>query len=181
MINPQYYKWLAGLSQYPAFVVTTSQTEEALKKQAGLELVLRFFAFRKVPYQSGLDVHEYLDKALIQMASDSAFPFGAEKEIFEKTFTLLNRAMGQDAFKRWDGNHFTGKFLMSLFEVTATGVSENIADITSRGQPGDADFVQERAKTLWQSETFKQNSGAGVRGTTRLAKLLPMAASHFKP
>jgi hypothetical protein len=70
---------------------------------------------------------------------------------------------------------------MSLFEVTATGVSENIADITSRGQPGDADFVQERAKTLWQSETFKQNSGAGVRGTTRLAKLLPMAASHFKP
>ena len=73
MINPQFYRWLAQPSQLPAFVETTAQTEEALKKQAGVELALRFLAFRNAPYQQGLDVHEYLDKALVEHGRERQF------------------------------------------------------------------------------------------------------------
>ncbi|HTF70449.1 MAG TPA: DUF262 domain-containing protein [Edaphobacter sp.] len=179
MINPAFSRWLTSRSENPDFKATTAQTEEALRKQAGVELVLRFLSFRSVPYKQGLDVHEYLDKSLITLASDQSFPFESEEVVFERTFAVLNSALGEDAFKRWDGQRFTGKFLMSLFEVVALGASRNINDIER--QPKPTLFLTERAKALWSDETFQKNSGAGVRGTTRLAKLLPMADLFFKP
>jgi hypothetical protein len=181
MINPKFYQWLVGLSQYPQFATTTAQTEEALIKQAGVELALRFLAFRNVPYNSGLDVHEYLDEALIKMAGDSNFPTKAEEKIFQRTFNLLDTALGSDAFKRWDGTQFAGKFLMSLFEVTATGTSQNLNAIEKLGTQKAEKFATQRSKDLWTDPVFERNSGAGIRGTTRLTNLLPMAKDYFKP
>jgi hypothetical protein len=177
MINPNFYNWLKDRSTFEPFMTTTAQTEDALKKQAGVELALRFVAFRRCPYEPGLDVHEYLDKSLISLASDKAFPAQEETEVFERTFGLLQTTLGENAFKRWNGDRFVGKFLMSLFEVIAVGISHNINQIESSADA--VDFVVSRAKDLWQNEVFQQNSGAGVRGTTRLAKLLPMAKEFF--
>lgn len=60
MINPHFHVKLKELAEFAPFIATTCQTETALEKQAGVELVLRFFAFRNVPYEKGMDVHEYL-------------------------------------------------------------------------------------------------------------------------
>src|SRR5438067_10451838 len=181
MINPKFHEWLVGLSQHPAFAKTTAQTEEALRKQTGVELALRFLAFRNVPYTSGLDVHEYLDEALIKMAGDSNFPCKTEEKVFQRTFNLLEAALGSDAFKRWDEKEFTGKFLMSLFEVTATGTSQNLNAIEKLGSNKTEKFITQRSKDLWSNPIFDKNSGAGIRGTTRLTNLLPMAKDFFKP
>lgn len=179
MINPHFYSWLKERSSLDVFITTTAQTPDAILKQAGMELVLRFVAFRRCPYKQGLDVHEYLDKALIDLARDKDFPEEAERDVFVRTFTCLDSALGSDAFRRWDGTRFTGKFLMSLFEVIAIGVSKNLTQIEGEGQ-ATSEFIEERAKALWENETFKQNSGAGVRGTTRLARLLPLAEEFFR-
>lgn len=181
MINADFYRWLAALSQYPQFIRTTAQTEEALSKQQGVELALRFLAFRNVSYTSGLDVHEFLDEALIKMAGDPNFPAQTEEDIFRRTFNLLDAALGGNAFKRWNGAEFTGKFLMSLFEVTATGTSQNLDEIEHLGPDNATQFVIERSKALWDDRTFTHNSGAGIRGTTRLTNLLPMAKNYFQP
>jgi hypothetical protein len=146
-----------------------------------VELVLRFFAFRHVVYKTGLDVHEYLDDALVKMATNVEFSFATEAAVFASTFALLNAAMGDSAFKRWNGADFAGKFLMSVFEVVALGVSKNIDAIGALGDVGSRDFVRARCIVLWQNATFIQNSGAGVRGTTRLANLLPLAEAFFRP
>lgn len=180
MINPALYKWMVERSQAESFVTCTKQTEEALKQQAGIELVLRFLAFRLVPYQPGLDVHEYLDEALIKLATDPSIDFDNECSIFDRTFKLLADSLGSDSFRRWDGQQFTGKFLQSLYETVAIGLSRNLAQIEGLG--GDAHrFIKERTVALWSEPTFIENSGAGVRGTTRLAKLLPLAEPFFKP
>jgi hypothetical protein len=42
-------------------------------------------------------------------------------------------------------------------------------------------FILQAAKTLWHNDIFKKNSGAGVRGTTRLSRLLPLAKQHLNP
>ena len=105
----------------------------------------------------------------------------AESEVFQRTFRLLDDVLGDKAFKKWDGQGFSGKFLMSLFEVVATGVSGNLDAIESLG-PADAQtFVTKRCKDLWSDDVFTRNSGAGVRGTTRLANLLPIANAYFRP
>ena len=181
MINPDLYKLLIKLSENDDFVKTTNQTETAVEKQAGVELVLRYFAFKHHPYKNGLDVHEYLDSALVEISKDDKIDWQEEEEEFNKTFSLLNESLGDKAFKRWDGNNFGGKFLMSLYETIAFGVSQNIDEISDQIRGDQKIFVISRAKDLWADPFFEKNSGAGIRGTTRLSNLLPMAKGFFKP
>ena len=180
-LNRDFYDWLMKHSRNPAFVETTGQTKAALESQAGVELALRFFAFRFVPYKAGMDVHEYLDDALMKMATDAAFDMAAESEVFTKTFQFLSGALGSTAFKRWNGNEFSGMFLMSVFEVMSTGVSYNLIELEGLESQQRSDFIQQAARNLWGNPVFIQNSGAGVRGTTRLSRLLPIAADLLKP
>ena len=50
MINPELQKWIEALSVVPSFNQTIRLTETAMEKQLNMELVLRFLAFRRVPY-----------------------------------------------------------------------------------------------------------------------------------
>lgn len=179
MINPDFHAWLLAQSNFPHFVTTTAQTDTALEGQAGAELALRFFSFLNFPYKKGLDVHEYLDAAIVDMASNSDFDMAAGQNLFERTFTALSNALGPNAFKRWDGTDFRGKFLISVFEVLAPGVAHNIDAIEAL--PDASGFIRDKAKELWGNQTFQNNSGGGTRGTTRLINLLPMAAEFMKP
>ncbi len=180
MLNKPFYDWLKTCSKNADFRETIQQTSSALKRQAASELALRFFSFRNVPYQKGLDVNEYLDEALMKMASDQEIELDREKDALDRTFGLLRRTMGKRAFKRWDGVSFKGKFLMSVFEVVAFGVSQNLDDIEAKSSHEQKAFVESRCKELWANPVFQKNSGAGVRGTTRLANLLPLAKDHFR-
>lgn len=180
-INPEFYNWLTACANDAAFKKTTAQTETAIEAQAGVELALRFFSFRSIAYRAGLDVHEYLDGALMQMATKQDYDMAGEGDVFHKTFKYLNEALGDRAFKRWNGQNFTGKFLMSVFEVLATGISHNVAALSVMPEVERNQFLTQTAQTLWNNDAFTANSGAGVRGTTRLAKLLPIAAQMLNP
>ena len=175
MIRPAFYRWLQKISGYISFVKATSLTDTAINKQASLELVLRFFAFLKVPYQKGLDVHKYLDNAAILMAMDDNLDQAVEEQIFCSTFDLVHKALGEQSFRRWDGSRFSGQFLQSVYEVVATGVAENLDQFRALGDELAAKAIEQRSKELWSNEIFNKYSGAGVRGTDRLANLLPIA------
>jgi len=180
MLNPTFFTWMQNLANTQDFKRIVIQTEEAKKKQAEMELVVRFLSFRNIDYKNGLDVHEYLDAALISMANNPTFSANREAESFQRTFSILSADLGVNAFKRWNGTEFSGKFLMSVFEVVAYGVSLSLDSIGALGE-GRRAYLQERVRALWQNETFVRNSGAGVRGTTRLANLLPFARTYFQP
>lgn len=183
MLNPGLFDWLVQRSDDANFKLTTAQTETALEQQAGVELALRFFAFRNVPYTVGLDVHEYLDQALETMASDDAFPRQAEEEVFTKTFRWLGEALGDRAFKKWNAQQqqFMGKFLMSGFEVISVGVAGNAAALEAMTLVERNAHLVGRVSALWADAAFNASSGAGVRGTTRLANLLPMGQAFLAP
>ena len=179
MLNGSFYRWLKELSERANFLETIDQTDYALEKQMASELALRFFAFRCVPYSNGLDVHEYLDNALMWLATGNNLDQPSEAKVFDDTFELLKNAMGAKCFKRWDGSDFKGKFLMSVFEVVVKGVSSNLDAVKAQADP--CEYIESRCKALWEDPVFSENSGGGIRGTTRLAKLLPMAKEFFRP
>lgn len=183
MLNPGFFDWLVLRSNDANFKLTTAQTEIALEQQAGVELALRFFVFRNVPYSSGLDVHEYLDLGLEAIASNKTFPLQSEEEVFTKTFQWLGEALGDRAFKKWNAqqNQFMGKFLMSSFEVIAVGVAGNAKALAGMPAASRNEFLLDRAQALWSDAVFNTHSGAGVRGTTRLANLLTMGQAFFAP
>jgi hypothetical protein len=180
-VNKKFYEWLKRLAQTKSFVGVIAQTETAVSRQSDVELALRFFVYREVSYEGKLDVHEYLDSGMLRLATDHSFDIVAQGQLFTKTFQMIQRTLGADAFKRWDGKRFTGKFLMSLYEVIAVGISRNLEALSEMSQHEQRAFVRRRARALWSDASFKRNSGAGVRGTTRLTNLLPLAAAFFKP
>jgi len=180
-INRPFYDWLIARAAEPSFIKTTDQTDTSLESQMGTELALRFLAFRSVPYRPGLDVHEYLDQALIKMATDTNYDTVGEGEAFRLTFQFLSDALGDRAFKRWNGHTFSGKFLMSVFEVLATGVSLNLDALIPMQPEVRSEFIENAARSLWNNKIFVANSGAGIRGTTRLSRLLPMAGQFLNP
>jgi Protein of unknown function DUF262 len=179
MIDKSFQEWLVSRADTKNFGATIDQTPTAIERQSHVELALRFFAFREVPYKLGLDVHEYLDDSLIQLAKSQTFDRANELAVFDRTFALIHAAMGDGAFRRWNGVDFSGGFLMSVFEVVALGVSKNIDAIESLGNDQSGVFVKKKCIDLWADPTFSKYSGAGIRGTTRFANLLPMAANFF--
>lgn len=179
MIDETFYSWIFSLSSKEKFLNTIDQTEYALSKQIAVELALRFLCFRHVPYQNGLDVHEYLDNAMIKVIEDETFNRVQEEDIFNLTFEYLDQALGSHAFKRWNGNTFGGKFLMSVFEVIAVGVSKEIDKLKVMNESRRNEYLRDKAQELWSNSVFNSYSGAGVRGTTRLSNLLPLADEFF--
>lgn len=181
MANPPFYQWLNAMTQTGPFANTVLLTETAKSQQKHVELALRFVAYRHVPYRKGLDVNEYLDDAVLKLARMDEPARAAEKLIFESTFQVLYDALGSDVFKKWDGNRHSGGFLISGFDAIAHGVAVNLEAILAIDESRRSEWLAGRVKGIWAEATFRTNSGMGVRGTTRLANLLPFGPAWFRP
>lgn len=181
MLNSDFHTWLYGLTAFQAFFDTVQITEEQRKQQQHAEIALRFVAYRQCPYVRGLDVNEYLDHAARQLANAGEAVQNAERDVFEWTFRLLAQEIGNDVFKRWNGNTFSGKFLISAFDAIAYGVAVNRTAIEQMDHAIRSQWLNEKVRALWNEPVYRDNSGQGVRGTTRLTNLLPFGADFFRP
>jgi len=181
MISERFHEWISQLAAFDPFVLTIDQTERAEKRQRPLEYVIRWLAFRNHPYRNALDVHEYLDAAALQMASNKNFKTNDEELVFKSTFTFLNDALEDAAFKKWDGSKFLGPSSLAAYEVIGFGVSLFIDEYSELEPARRNDLLARRIKSLSDNGLFRDNSKAGVRGSTRLSNLLPFARTFFKP
>lgn len=180
MVDKTFFNWVRGCSEDAHFRATVQQTEEAELRQKFIELTLRFFVYRNIPYGGRLDVHEYLDDGMMQLTLNENFNRTEEERIFKETFNLLDRSLGNNSFKRFNRERFLGQFLLSVYEVVAIGVSKNLELIKNLTEDNQIQFINEKVRNLWNNETFQRNSGAGVRGTTRLANLLSLGEEIFR-
>lgn len=181
MLNNDFYAWLNEFASNVNFAELIQITDNQKKQQAHIEIALRFIAYRKHPYARGLDVNEYLDVAARRLARLSPEELDIEKEMYSWTFQILRDADGADAFKRWDGNRHVGGFLISAFDAIAYGVAINRNAIEAMDTTVRSEWLRTKIRTLWAEDVFRENSGSGVRGTTRLTKLLPFGQAHFTP
>lgn len=180
-INPEFYRWLKSTSEFQPFMDTLSITTNAEQQQKNIELALRFFVVKKMPYQGRLDVNEYLDEGAVYLATNHEIDYQDERFLFERTFILIDSALGENAFRKYNVDKFQGGFLISAFEALSNGISLNLDEIEALGEISAKDFIVERTKKLWSSDEFKEFTKAGVRGTTRLQNLIPFSEAHFKP
>ena len=109
----------------------------------------------------------------------SADERATEETVFRRSFALLAAALGENAFRRWDGERHSGSFLISGFDAIAHGDASNLVSINSLNDPSA--WVREKARATWSEEVFQRHSGMGVRGTTRLTNLLPFGVEFFRP
>lgn len=177
MLNKTLYEKLVIAAQDASFVECTAQTERSISEQKPMELLIRFLAYRYKPYDQKIDVHDWLDDVAIDMATDKSYNIDHELNIFSRIFNVLKYSLGSDSFKKFDFENetFVRGFLISAYEAITHGMSSKIDIIEANGPTP----LIESIKSMWQDERFSNNAKAGVRGTTRLANILPIANEWF--
>ncbi|MFT7561689.1 MAG: hypothetical protein ACI93R_003618 [Flavobacteriales bacterium] len=135
MIDTKSYRWLDDLSKNHDFLATTPISDKQSVECYAQELVLRFIVQRNFDEELrkvNKDVGPYLDAETARLLDpqDSPIDFSQEKEIFEKTFSILNKSLGEDAFKKYnhDKNKRQGAVSIPVFEALSTGVSKYIEE-----------------------------------------------------
>ena len=95
------------------------------------------------------DVGTFLTDRIIAH-SEGQLDLQEEGRIFRKTFDLLDNALGDDCFRRYnvEKQRFMGGFLVSVFEVIGIGLGHTV-DKWNNTQP-NREAIQEIAKSIWQ-------------------------------
>ena len=181
MLDPTFYEWVKNLSNLQEFQDSILLSENSQQLAFDMELVLRFFAAKNTVNFKGLkDLNDFITNRMKDFISDKSFDRDIEADVFRKTFETLNKALPEGAFRRYDANKgkFSGKFLISTFEVISTGVGRNISkwypySEKSLGQ------IEHIAKELWSNRIFQANQGTGTNVSSRLKQLAPLGVDLF--
>ncbi len=177
MIKPNAFNWFDKVSNTDTFLNTISISERLVSEEYNSELLLRLIALLKFNYDSRKDLGDYLDEINDQIATTEQLDFNELETTITKTFKMLNGALGDKAFKKYDRGEFRGKFLESAYECIATGLAENI---TQWNESDDLAVLTERIKLLYNEETFVANIGSGSNARTRIPRIVPFGKQFFK-
>lgn len=184
MVNPEFFKWIKSLSTFEPFQKCICLSDKLLDEKYDIELLLRFIVYKNsnIPeIKKAKDVDDFLTKTTIKFAKEPSFNKELEAKIFENTFSLLNKILGPDVFKRYNRGKqvFEGKFLVSAFEVIAIGLGKNILSWEDT-TPEQEETLKNKIRSIWADPTFTGNSGSGLNAKMRLPTLLPYGEELFR-
>lgn len=97
------------------------------------ELVLRYFSLKNYKDNFVHDVADFLTEYMEQVSDpenqDIEFDYEVEERIFDKTFKILNEALGKESFGRHGRNGIQSNFSVYHFEAICTGLQSRIDEI----------------------------------------------------
>jgi hypothetical protein len=175
MVNSQYAAFMRGLADSQSFLTVLAASEDQLEKQRHMEYASRFLVHTYVPYDGKLDVEEFIDEGIVNLATaNETQQAGAT---FQATFNLLNQAYGGNSLRRLQDGNPIGRVVLAAFEVIAVGVAKNIANV--QGKPNPVDYVRQRINDFWQAPDIQNFFVPGLRGTIRIQRTVPFGANWF--
>ena len=155
-------------------------SEAKENNQYRLEMVTRLLAaeFSPGPEDGIIDLAPYLDEKAIKMCSMTE-SFNEMEDKFKQTFDLIDGAVGEDAFRKYDRDKqkYVGPFLVGLYQAVSYGVLHNLAFIQSL--PYSERFIEETINKLRESERYTDLSRHGVRPLPRFLELNNLGAEFF--
>ena len=176
MMNLDLYKWMRDLSRDQNFITCSALSDRAIDEQYDMELVSRFVVFRTMTnaaLRTIGDVGEFLTEKAKAIAQDKSFDYKKEEAAFRDTFAVLASTLADDAFRRYDKGkqRFVGGFSVSAFEAVAIGLGYNPKIATAKPS-----LVEKGVMSMWGDAEFVQNSGSGIRASSRVPRIVPYGA-----
>jgi len=183
MINREFYHWLREISRDTSFMECAAVSDRAADEQYDMELALRFLIFRQMSnteFKKLGDLGDFLTDKAATIAEDKTYDREEATCALRNTFSILHQELGSDAFRRYDPTRqrFVGGFSVSAFEAVTLGVDHNYKAIQKRK---NRLRLRDKVQEIWSDPEFTDNSGTGVRASTRLPKIVPYGRRHFRP
>jgi hypothetical protein len=178
MLNRDMYNKIVELSEQLDFAAVIPLSEGQESKAYSQELVLRFFVqanYQGTTSQLQAELGDYItnwmrEAAVVYGTADSKM----SESLFLDTFAAINGALGEDAFRRFDGNRNLGPFSIASFEFITSGICSNI-DLWKN----DPDGLRSKVRSIWKANEFKGFSGTGFSPRRRVPHLILNSRKFF--
>ena len=177
MVNSKYYRAVKKEAERSEFQKVISATEDQIDRQRHLELAVRFLVHTYEPYDGTLNVEEYIDNGIINLAQNSSSTEAADT--IRRTFHLLHEAAGGNALRRFENKRHSGKVGLVGLEGIAVGVAKNLDTICALTKPKA--FVKNKIQSFWSQPETTGLTVSGLRGTTRIQRTIPFGEKWFRP
>lgn len=179
MLNRNMYNWIRDLSRFEQFKDCIALTDRAIDEQYDMELALRFAIFRNIKEKELRDIgdiSDFVTTKMTEISIDPDFDYNQEDAAFKYTFDLLSRTTKDNSFRKYDirKQKFVGGFLISAFETVSLGIGYNFGQ-----KEPSSEEIDNKIQSLWANDEFTNSSGAGVRASSRLPKLIRLGRSLF--
>ncbi len=183
MVNNDFYKWLHDLAQNEDFQQCIALSEDQKKRAYDLELVTRFIVYLNCDWKSKPrigDIGNFLDDQIVGCAKNTSFDTKATQRRFLDTFSRINEAAGEDAFKKYDAikKRNIGAFSIALYESITIGIASNLKLYRQSDQNASLQ-LQEKIRHISEQKEIQKNSGSGVTASTRVSNLIPYGICYF--
>lgn len=102
--------------------------KNSFKRKYDQELVLRFFAIKNDLQSYKYPVTEYFTRYLEKITTEEEkFDYAREKEVFEKTFSIINQSLGSSAFSsRTKMDHEKNDFVLYYYDGITIALGKKI-------------------------------------------------------
>lgn len=177
LLDARFNDFIVNQAEFAAFKTTTTfLTDEQRKGWYNQELVLRFFSFK-----NDLDsyVHEIGDflTEFMERVSDAKsenhlqFDYENEKALFEKTFRVFEKALGERAFSRVNakGTDLVEAFGIYHYESLSLGIQPLLANLNP-DDPAQMQKLGSALLSLKKDPTFIAMTKGGGKNSLGLLK-----------
>lgn len=200
MEDPKFAEQIKSLSTNSNFAESISLTERLINEAYDVELVCRFIAIADADESELakiISIEDFLNARLLRLIeksnpeikgkinSEISAPHQTLEDyskLFERTFSVISKSIGEDAFRRFDlkDKRFKGAFSVSAFEFVTCGIAENIDywESAIRTQAGIKELVS-KIQLAWSKQEFRRPSGRGQYASYRLKSIVPFAREYF--
>lgn len=177
--DAEFTQELRKIATAPEFRRLFNVTEDQHQRQKDLEYLVRLIVHANVDYSPVMDVEEYLSNGILEVIET-----GKQTDVIDGanwTVETLLRVGGGDALMppedRAEG--IGRRFSLRALEVIAVGISKNRNAILAHPAPDR--YMEERIAQFWRNPVAAELSSAGLRGTARIQRSVPLGAEWFNP
>lgn len=173
MYNRDLFERIQEMSQYSNFVETLRINEKSFSERYDLELVTRFICLRTENIDNLKKVQDfgsYLDDRIIELFNNGKINWDEEERIFKSTFDIINEALGDEAFCKYDieSGKFKGRFYTSAFEIIAIGLGRHHNHVPTK------EDLKDKIINLWKTIEEENISWKGYNASGRLDKTISL-------
>ena len=135
LLGNKFNDFIIELSQTDSFKSCIANvSDEKIFQKFDQELVLRFFAFKNWTNNFKHDLDNFMTDYMEGVTTgELAFDYTQEKQTFERTFLLLSRALGDQAFSSMNkkGN-LVARFMAYHYEAFTVGIQTHLDNLEKK-------------------------------------------------
>ncbi|ESA35248.1 hypothetical protein N836_12795 [Leptolyngbya sp. Heron Island J] len=184
MLDSKFIDFVIGLSKnkkYQKCIENISYTQSL--NAFDQELVLRFLAFKNHRQNFVHDVADFLTEYMEKISDpddkEIIFDYSSEEKIFDKTFSVLSRALGNKAFGRHGKDKIQSNFSVYHFEAICTGIQAVLQKIDVDND-SHIEQVKNKLKVLKADKDFiAATTGGGKNSPGPLKRRVEIATNKL--